>query len=56
MRAGTLHVDGKAGQSIGLLKHGIAVKNILLAEDHPDRLASERAIEYCNSVLRSSNT
>lgn len=56
MRAGTLHVGGKVGQSIELLKHVVAVKNTLLVEDHADLLASERGLEYCNSVLRSSNT
>ncbi|KAK7570364.1 hypothetical protein V3481_019544 [Fusarium oxysporum f. sp. vasinfectum] len=39
-----LHVDGKARQAVGILGHVVAVQETALAENHPDRLASQHAL------------
>ncbi|KAM5528212.1 phosphorylase superfamily protein [Fusarium oxysporum f. sp. phaseoli] len=39
-----LHVDGKARQAVGILGHVVAVEETTLAEDHPDRLASQHVL------------
>ncbi|KAH6958013.1 hypothetical protein DER45DRAFT_210178 [Fusarium avenaceum] len=39
-----LHVDGKARQAVGILRHVVAVQETTLAGDHPDRLASQHEL------------
>ncbi|QGI59812.1 hypothetical protein CEK27_003783 [Fusarium fujikuroi] len=39
-----LHVDGKAKQAVVVLGHVVAVEETTLAENHPDRLASQHAL------------
>ncbi|EXL39028.1 hypothetical protein FOCG_18351 [Fusarium oxysporum f. sp. radicis-lycopersici 26381] len=39
-----LHVDGKERQAVGILGHVVAVRKTTLAEDHPDRLASQHTL------------
>ncbi|VTO85640.1 unnamed protein product [Fusarium graminearum] len=39
-----LRVDGKARQAVGILGHVVSVRETTLAENHPDRLASQHAL------------
>ncbi|KAM0346534.1 hypothetical protein ACHAP4_011692, partial [Fusarium culmorum] len=39
-----LRVDGKARQAVGILGHVVAIEETTLAENHPDRLASQHAL------------
>ena len=38
--------DGQVKKAVELLEHVVEVRNRILAEEHPDRLASERWLTY----------
>ncbi|RBA11750.1 hypothetical protein FPRO05_14265 [Fusarium proliferatum] len=39
-----LHVDGQVPEAVKLLEHVVAIKETTLAENHPDRLASQHVL------------
>ncbi|RKK75501.1 hypothetical protein BFJ71_g17107 [Fusarium oxysporum] len=39
-----LHVDGRVTEAVELLEHVVVIKETTLAENHPDRLASQHAL------------
>ncbi|KAI1013599.1 hypothetical protein LB504_013194 [Fusarium proliferatum] len=39
-----LHVDGRVPEAVKLLEHVVAIKETTLAENHPDRLASQHVL------------
>jgi hypothetical protein len=43
-RLSIVSANGQVGKAVGLLEHVVAVEEKVLAEDHPDRLASQHGL------------
>ncbi|KAF2875101.1 acyl transferase/acyl hydrolase/lysophospholipase [Massariosphaeria phaeospora] len=53
LAARNLRYMGQARQAVALLEHVVKVKQTIIAEKHPSRLVSERALAHLQSISKS---